>query len=711
MGGNRKHAAVRWLPYLLVAFAAIAVVAALWARAWGRPDLLILINDDQKRGRDLEQALADRAENWPSGVQARLARSDLAFALIPRYRGRRGHDTLILWLPEGQAAWQSLLVGTPRQLFWRDMPLIIPAPPCPSTVELDVASLADAISAWTHVQTGQDALAQQALDPTGVDHLSPLYLGTLDLAMGDLAAAQDRLSVAAKRAPFCYAAHYNLALAHALSCPDRKSQGQAQAERAQTLEPYYRASLELQGDVRRLSGNLQAAAIAYEQAAADQPDTLRLHVKLGQMAYELNDLESAERAFRHVIERGQEQLATDGTPILLRQMGVAAGYLGLEQAEPWLLEAFQREPSALIAQDLGDWYGQQDRLAEALEWYERALALGPNDAFVHVALGDLQQRLGELDAAQAAYARAVALSPCYLTAQIALGQTSFALGDYKQAVAAFEQAAALDPADPSAQCALGMACYLQQELEQALVAFERAVALDDTALDAYLGLGNIRLQQQRYDLAVAAYEQAARLAPDMVQAWSGLGDAYRGQGLLSEAAQAYSRAVDLAPEQAEGYLALALVLDQQGLVEEAIVTYEQALALADTALGHASLGGLYQRQGNLDAAAREYEAALERAPHTVDYQLGLALIYIAQDRPREALTLADATLVTQPTHGLAHFLRGLALEKTQDPEAAITAYRLAAQHSIDNKSLRENAEAQLRRLGVEPAHNEPQKGE
>ena len=155
------------------------------------------------------------------------------------------------------------------------------------------------------------------------------------------------------------------------------------------------------------------------------------------------------------------------------------------------------------------------------------------------------------------------------------------------------------------------------EWAAAAEAYRRALIEFPTNLAATIGLGKAWIELGQLQLALKACERAVQLAPRDSLALTSLADAQERLGLLSEAAATYSamaelaaqegnlqaaadawmRATRLAPERTEAYRQLAHTLERLGRLRQAAAEY-------------VSLGSIYERRKEWEAARACYQEAL-----------------------------------------------------------------------------------------------------
>lgn len=123
----------------------------------------------------------------------------------------------------------------------------------------------------------------------------------------------------------------------------------------------------------------------------------------------------------------------------------------------------------------------QDRAAEALEHFRRALELDPpvhEIPSIYVHLGACQKDLGDFQEAAAAFTQALALSPHLKEAHHLLGFCCFKLEEYQQAVECFEKVIELDPGSAIDYANLGINLQRLGHPKEAAYVLKQALELD-----------------------------------------------------------------------------------------------------------------------------------------------------------------------------------------------------------------------------------------
>lgn len=155
--------------------------------------------------------------------------------------------------------------------------------------------------------------------------------------------------------------------------------------------------------------------------------------------------------------------------------------------------------------------------------------------------------------------------------------------------------------------------------------------------------------------------------------------------------KAYLRKLDLGPPRAFGRAARRIRFDKGGEHEENVGVEEVASARAQK---HARLGGMLRARGMLQAAAVEYEKALEMAPGGADgnpFIAGkLGRTYLELGRPEDAIRLAGPLARADENDAGPAVTLGLAYLATERAGEALAAFEAALRVSPFDPTVRCN---------------------
>jgi spermidine synthase len=316
----------------------------------------------------------------------------------------------------------------------------------------------------------------------------------------------------------------------------------------------------------------------------------------------------------------------------------------------------------------------EQRYAEAIQYFQQVLALDPGNAAAYIHLGVNYVAQGSYEASIAAYHEAERLKPefAHLVAQsidlvqliqraaeysddptvhFQLGLVYAADGRSDRAIAVFERVVGLAPHLWQGFFNLARAYEAEEHYAEALEAYSQVLVRDPdnaqarnnyekitikTALDlkqpmilrlgpdsvlevtpdsanSYYHLGLRYLRNEEPEAAIDALQQAVRLQPESASAYFFLGVAYATLGVNAEAEGAYGRAIALAPDNAQAYNYLGLLYQRQGRYRMAIQAYQRAIALApDYAMPYANLAASYESIDKHEQALTAYRNAWQR---------------------------------------------------------------------------------------------------
>jgi tetratricopeptide (TPR) repeat protein len=224
------------------------------------------------------------------------------------------------------------------------------------------------------------------------------------------------------------------------------------------LEDYHRVQVL---ESRNIEALLQIASVYYAADMSDMaidtyqkaihldPGYYKSYEQLGAFYYFRGNYSAAAVEFREATYRAP------GRPIAYSKLGAALMDLGkYDEAEVALLESLRLRETAAALNNLGATRVYQRRDAEAVEYFERAVKMDPNDYVKMVNLSDVYRRLGRPKEAHAACRDAMKTALADLAENPAFGYSrSFVaycaarLGDFPRAEAEIRQALKASPGD------------------------------------------------------------------------------------------------------------------------------------------------------------------------------------------------------------------------------------------------------------------------
>jgi arylsulfatase A-like enzyme/Flp pilus assembly protein TadD len=293
-----------------------------------------------------------------------------------------------------------------------------------------------------------------------------------------------------------------------------------------------------------------------------------------------------------------------------------------------------RTIEAIIADDptisnayfsLGNVLYKGRRFEEAIDAFNKSLALKPDDSFTVINVANCYQAMGRFDDGEKFVLD-------YLARGFKDSQLLFLLGNLKvhhgqpeKAIPYFERTLEENPRSASAHNALA-AVYINRDggsgdLAEAEEHLDAAMAINPTLMSVRYNMAQLREKQGRLAEAAELYRQEIQDAPKSYKALYNLSRVCRLMGREDEEYDALRKTIEVEPDFPIAYFYLARIHLRRGTgYEEAIGLALKGIELkpapADLPLGYFLLADLYNRTGDLarsEENARKGQTAAEAA--------------------------------------------------------------------------------------------------
>ena len=288
-------------------------------------------------------------------------------------------------------------------------------------------------------------------------------------------------------------------------------------------------------------------AIAASDAARElDPGLPEVDVTVGQTLFATGQSKEAIVALRRALA------AQPGNVEALLSLGRASQTAGEQAAaEAAFRRAIELQPSFAVFNQLGAWYYDFGRYAEAADLFRRASRTAPDSYWALSNLGGAEAMRCDFQAALAAFHRALELAPKDPTALSNLGMAQLWTGRPADAVASLERALAEAPGNFMIAGNLGDAYRARGDADKADRAYARSIALARAQLD---------------------------LNPRDTVARSYVATGLAKTGHLAEANQEMGRVIALDPKEADLFSDAAIVAALGGRDAEAFSWLRKAVA-------------------------------------------------------------------------------------------------------------------------------------
>lgn len=313
--------------------------------------------------------------------------------------------------------------------------------------------------------------------------------------------------------------------------------------------------------------------------------------------------------------------------------------------------------SSLAHTLLGETYHHRTQLAEAMEAYEKAIALDSENGTARVGLANALRDL-------AAKADEPTRAP-----------------ELAKAFAIYLDALQRNPQDATLFFEYGRALELQGQRGRALALYRDAIAIDEKDVRPHLAMIRQFMDRPQPDLdqakaSLKSAEQIAPLEPDVAY-WKAR-IAYV-EKRFEEAQRALEPALAAKPKNADYHYWSGRIYDAMDSIFEAVGEYEQAVQL-NSRLGPAyrALGNAAIQRHRFDVARQHFDKYRKAVPDDPTIWLDIGQSWVRQNRDKEALAAFQKVLAAEPANPVALVEIGSIHARRGEDKKAIDHYRRAA---------------------------------
>ena len=204
---------------------------------------------------------------------------------------------------------------------------------------------------------------------------------------------------------------------------------------------------------------------------------------------------------------------------------------------------------------------EQGQLQEAVQCYQQALALAPDDVGALVNLGFVLSELGRFAQARSHLDKALQLDPKQDDALYILGTIAQATGNPDQAIERFAATLALRPDFSICRLELCRLLFERGRTDEAKEVVQAGIAIDPSSADLHYYQGNLLLEARELDAAIASFQRALALRPDHLEVHNNLGHTFLAQGELEASLKSYQRVIALDPSYPNAYSTMLFPLN------------------------------------------------------------------------------------------------------------------------------------------------------
>jgi tetratricopeptide (TPR) repeat protein len=257
----------------------------------------------------------------------------------------------------------------------------------------------------------------------------------------------------------------------------------------------------------------------------------------------------------------------------------------------------------------------QGRYAEAIQEWEKALKIDPENPKARNNLSIALVRAGKFADGIAYLERAVELKPEYAEDHSNLGKALSVAGGPDEAMAQWRTAVELYPDFADAHASLGFGLARKGRVDEAIAQWRKAVEINPQLADVQSNLGVALSERRQFDEAITHFEKALEAKPGDIEIRNNRGAALLHQRKVAEAIAHFETVLRADPTHAHAQFNLGAALVQQGSFDQAIRHFQAALKV-DAAFIDAywAMGNAYDLRGSPLEALASWAGGLRLAP-------------------------------------------------------------------------------------------------
>jgi tetratricopeptide (TPR) repeat protein len=385
-------------------------------------------------------------------------------------------------------------------------------------------------------------------------------------------------------------------------------------------------------DLYQKSGNPDKAKQIFEKITTLSPNDPKIYLTLG-------DYNLKAKKYSDALKYFEKSFILDKSAPAAAGMSQAAAALDMwDKAIDAAESAIRFDPSILEPRIvLSKGFLRNNQYKDAKEQLDFLVAKKPFEIEYLKQLAYCYKQLG--DATNLSYVdkKIVEQDKNNIESRMRLAKYLLAQREYKQSFDLYKELAVLTPQNVDVYKSLYEITNNSGDKTAASGYLKKYLSMSPADPVAQRNLGNLYYEQKNFDAALAAYRTAIKLDPTIKGVYKPYAEIVVAKGLKEELHAALSGAVAANEADAGMYATLGSVYQKQGQCPKAIDLYQKALAMDPK--NNAVLSGLAQCQattGNIDAATISYEQVVALNTSAVEEYRMLGDLYLKKNREADA---------------------------------------------------------------------------
>ena len=442
----------------------------------------------------------------------------------------------------------------------------------------------------------------------------------------------------------------------------------------------------LKAELRRKKGDLRAALAAMNEALNADPQLLTARTGRAAVLLDLGDLERAEQDLKVVLDsRPNDPQAnylyalvmargnrTEEADAAMRRAALALSSLGREY--------IANDPASLLLSGIINF--NRGAYGTAYDDLQRYVNLDPGHAGARKLLGSLMLRQGDWRSAIEVLEPASRIAPNDPEILALLASGLMKAKKFSAATELLQRASTLSPDATEIHTQLALSRLAIGKRDEAIDILRTVATRPEGGAKAGFLIGFIYLNQRQFPQALAAAEELIAREPDNPTGQNLAGSALYGMGDLAGARKRFEQALVIDPTNESARYNLAKVALSEERPAEAEKLY-LAILNDDPRQTRAmtELSRIMQQQGRTDEAIQWLEKLRATDSNAVLEHTRLVELYLATNRPKEALRVAQDLATSHPENLPVLLALGRSLIAMREPLRATSVFRTMSRYA------------------------------
>ncbi len=319
--------------------------------------------------------------------------------------------------------------------------------------------------------------------------------------------------------------------------------------------------------------------------------------------------------------------------------------------------------------------GKHDK---AIEEFNKAIQLNPNNAAAYVNRGEILCRERKYDDAIQDFSKAIQLDPDNADVYCSRGWIWKKKRKYDKAIEDYNKAIKLKPNDADIYNSRGLIWIKKDEYDKAIQDFDKAIQIDSGFGEAYYNRGFVWEKKGKDDKAFQDFIKAIKLDnilvhPKFASTYVSKGLAWEEKGEYDKAIDELSKSIQLNPNETKAYWYRGIIFNNKHEYEKAIQDYNELIRLEPNSfMAYINRGLFRENKGNNEEALQDYTKVIQLDSGYIDAYKKRSKLWEKMENFEMAIIDLNKIIQLDPNNVEAYNDRGsLLVNYKNDHEKAI----------------------------------------